>query len=275
VSVAIRPITTHADYRQVEQLQRDVWSLPELEVVPLHVLITAAKNGGLLLGAFDGDRLAGFVFGFPGLTPQGALKHCSHMAGVHPAYRDRGLGYSLKLAQRDHVLAQGIDLITWTFDPLEARNATLNFHKLGAVCNTYLRNLYGEMRDGLNAGLPSDRFLVQWWIGPPPPSNSPLEGGRAGSSELSAVLTAHPVLSGPPPSEGGAGGGLIAVPTNFQALKTADITQARDLRLQTRALFEAAFAAGYWVTDFLVDREKGYYVLQSDRLDLSRKKGPI
>ena len=184
----IRPLSTHGEIRAVEQLQREVWDLPDVEVVPLHVLITAAKNGGLLLGAFDDERLVGFVFGFPGLTSDGKLKHCSHMAGVHPAYRDRGLGYSLKLAQRDHVLAQGIDLITWTFDPLETRNATLNFHKLGAVCNTYIPNLYGEMRDGLNAGLPSDRFQVDWWIASErvaqrlagePPSNSPLRGGRA------------------------------------------------------------------------------------------------
>ena len=164
MSITIRPIETHAEYHALEQLQRDVWTLPDVEVVPLHVLLTAAKNGGLLLGAFDGERLVGFVFGFPGLTPEGRLKHCSHMAGVHPDYRDRGLGYSLKLAQREHVLAQGIDLITWTFDPLETRNASLNFHKLGAVCNTYIPNLYGEMRDGLNAGLPSDRFQVDWWI---------------------------------------------------------------------------------------------------------------
>ena len=158
----IRPVSEQAEYLATERLQSEVWNLPDVEIVPLHVLVTAAKNGGLLLGAFDGDRLAGFVFGFPGLTADGRLKHCSHMAGVHPDYRDQNLGYRLKLAQREVVLSQGIDLITWTFDPLEARNAWLNFHKLGAVCNTYLRNVYGDMRDGLNAGLPSDRLQVEW-----------------------------------------------------------------------------------------------------------------
>ena len=206
-----------------------MWDLPDVEVVPLHVLITAAKNGGLLLGAFDGETLAGFVFGFPGLTPDGKLKHCSHMAGVHPAYRDRGLGYSLKLAQRLHVLAQGIDLITWTFDPLETRNATLNFHKLGAICNTYLPNLYGEMHNGLNAGLPSDRFQVDWWIASErvaqrlqPPSNSPLGGGRAGPATpvLANITSALPF--DPPPSEGGVGGGRAGPKTPV----LADITSA-------------------------------------------------
>ena len=192
------------------------------------------------------------------------------MAGVHPDYRDRGLGYSLKLAQREHVLAQGIDLITWTFDPLETRNATLNFHKLGAVCNTYIPNLYGEMRDGLNAGLPSDRFQVDWWIASErvaqrlagtPLQLPPRGGGPERIADLVDIAAALP--SDPPPSEGGAGGGLIAIPTDFQSLKAADIEQARALRLRTRSLFEAAFASGYCVTDFFVDGEQGYYLIES------------
>ena len=190
--IVIRPLTTHAEIFAVEQLQRDAWGVPEVDVVPLHMLITPPRHGGLLLGAFDGDRLAGFVFGFLGLTADGRLKHCSHMAGVHPDYRDHGVGYHLKLAQRDHVLAQGLDLITWTFDPLETRNAWLNFHKLGVICHTYIRNLYGAMRATINAGPPSDRFEVEWWIRSQrvverlgvgeisPSSNSSLGGRRAG-----------------------------------------------------------------------------------------------
>jgi predicted GNAT superfamily acetyltransferase len=190
--IIIRPLTTHDELLAVEQLQRDAWGVPDIDVVPLHMLITPPRHGGLLLGAFDGDRLAGFVFGFLGLTPDGRLKHCSHMAGVHPDYRDHGVGYSLKLAQRDHVLAQGLDLVTWTFDPLETRNAWLNFHKLGVICNTYIRNLYGAMRAAINAGPPSDRFEVEWWIRSErvverlatgemsPSSNSSLGGRRAG-----------------------------------------------------------------------------------------------
>jgi chorismate synthase len=162
--ITIHPLTTHDELLAVEQLQRDAWGVPEVDVVPLHMLITPPRHGGLLLGAFDGDRLAGFVFGFLGLTADGRLKHCSHMAGVHPDYRGHGVGYQLKLAQRQHVLAQGLDLITWTFDPLETRNAQLNFHKLGAVCHTYIRNLYGAMRAAINVGPPSDRFEVEWWI---------------------------------------------------------------------------------------------------------------
>ena len=167
--IEIRLVQGDAEYLAVEEVQRLAWGLAEVEVVPTHLLITAQKNGGLVLGAFEpqadgGQRMVGFVFGFAGLTGTGRLKHCSHMAGVVPERQGRNIGYRLKLAQREQVLALGIDLVTWTFDPLESRNARLNFHKLGVVCNTYLRHLYGAMRDELNAGLVSDRFQVDWHI---------------------------------------------------------------------------------------------------------------
>ena len=122
---------------------------------------------GCVLGAFEEEQLVGFVFGFPGLEtlPDGPHpKHCSHMLGVLDSHRDSGLGFALKRAQWQMVRHQGLDHVTWTYDPLLSRNAHLNIAKLGAVCNTYLRSQYGDMRDGLNAGLPSDRFQVDWWI---------------------------------------------------------------------------------------------------------------
>ena len=136
-----------------------------LEVLPVHLMVAVPRNGGLLLGAFDGDDLVGYVFGFPGITAGGKLKHCSHMMGVAPGCQVRGIGYQLKLAQREHLLARGCDLVTWTYDPLASRNAYLNLAKLGVVCRTYLQDYYGPMTDGLNAGLPADRLQVDWWIG--------------------------------------------------------------------------------------------------------------
>ena len=125
-------------------MQRQVWPGTDLDVVPLHLLTTVAHNGGLVLGAFHGDRMVGFLLGFLG-TDEGQpnrpalarLKHCSHMLGVLPEYRGQHIGYQLKLAQRDYVSVQGVRLITWTYDPLESRNARLNIARLGAVCNTY------------------------------------------------------------------------------------------------------------------------------------------
>src|ERR1044071_3147953 len=198
----IRLLESPKDMPAVEALQRDVWPGSETDVVPAHMLITAVHNGGLVVGAFTEDQLVGFVFGFPGIefTPDGPRpKHCSHMLGIHSEQRDSGIGFALKRAQwqmvrhqgLDHrtwtygpllsrnanlnitkraqwqmVGHQGLDHITWTSDPLLSRNAYLNIAKLAAVCNTYRRSEYGDMRDGLNAGLPSDRFMVNWWIHP-------------------------------------------------------------------------------------------------------------
>ena len=268
--ITIRPLTTHEEILAVEQLQRDAWGVPDVDVVPLHMLITPPRHGGLLLGAFDGERLAGFVFGFLGLTAGGQLKHCSHMAGVHPDYRNQGVGYHLKLAQREHVLAQGLDLVTWTFDPLETRNGQLNFHKLGAICNTYIRNLYGAMRAAINAGPPSDRFEVQWWIRSEhvverlrqnalsPSSISSHGGRRAGGAAgpLSPRETAQRGVRGDRI--------FVEVPANFQAIKATDMDLALHWRMATRQLFEDAFAQGYVAVDLVRTNDTLAYVLKRE-----------
>jgi predicted GNAT superfamily acetyltransferase len=279
MSIKIRPIQTHQEYRAVEQLQRDAWGLQEVEIVPDHLLITVHKNGGLVLGAFDapaggeGEQLVGFVLGFAGLSPSGQLKHCSHMNGVKPSHQNQDLGHRLKLAQRDHVLAQGIELITWTFDPLESRNAALNFRKLGATCQTYLPDVYGSMRDALNVDLPSDRFQVDWHIASAHVAER-LSGDRT-SPSLSALsaegdLPANPPLPGDPPRPAETTRTiqgertLIHIPAQFQALKAADMELARAWRLHTRALFQAAFGAGYVVTDLLFEAGQSCYLLEKD-----------
>jgi predicted GNAT superfamily acetyltransferase len=161
-----------------------------IEPVPTHVLITLAKNGGLVLGAYAEDGppetngMVGFIVGWlatppyppePGQTPH--LKHCSHIAGVLPDFQGRGAGVLLKLAQREEVLAQRItNHVTWTYDPLYRVNGALNIHRLGAVCTTYLRDVYGQMDDALNAGAPTDRLGVARGVtcpGPIPSRNGP------------------------------------------------------------------------------------------------------
>jgi len=266
MKIEVRPIVTATEYVALEELQREIWGAPELEVIPYHVLLTVQKNGGILLGAFsDTDHLVGFVFGFAGITSSGRLKHCSHVAGVTPKYQDQDIGYRLKLAQRQHALAQGIDLITWTFDPLESRNARFNFHKLGAICNRYFRNLYGEMRDELNAGLPSDRFEVDWEI-ESERVNARLE--RAVSAALPSAPLVNPAMSGVllrPAEETLPLAGeriLIQIPAHFQQLKAADRSLALAWRLHTRQLFEDAFAAGYTASDLLVENGQSFYLLE-------------
>jgi predicted GNAT superfamily acetyltransferase len=263
----------------VEELQRLVWLGSETDVVPAHLLLAAVHNGGLVLGAYAPEvdaaaavatQLVGFVFGFPGLyrTPDGPRpKHASHLLGVRPDFRNRGLGFALKRAQWQMIRHQGLDLITWTFDPLLSRNAYLNITQLGAVCNTYRREEYGNMRDSLNAGLASDRFQVDWWI------NTKRVQRRLGRQVRLQLDLAHVLATGarilnpsqssrqgfPAPGDKGIeipeGGAepilLVEIPADFQAIREHEPELAQSWRITTRHLFEGLFAAGYLVTELI------------------------
>ena len=283
----IKLLESPEDMSLVEALQRAVWEGSETDVVPAHVFITAVHNGGFVIGAFDNHQLIGFVFGFPGLesTPDGPRpKHCSHMMGIHPKYRDSGVGFALKRAQWQMVRHQGLDHITWTYDPLLSRNARLNIAKLGAVCNTYRRSEYGDMRDGLNAGLPSDRFQVDWWIntrrvdrrlGKRP--RRPLKLDNFSKADLQPLYSVHASRQTGdwlrPPEHFSPLKGHIAlaeIPANFIALKDADFSLARDWRFFSREVFETAFAEGYIVTDFVFDQGRSFYVLSNGESTLEQ-----
>ena len=272
----IKVLETPDDMPAVEALQRAVWPGSETDVVPAHMLITAVHNGGLLVGAFVNEQLVGFVFGFPGIefTPDGPRpKHCSHMMGIHPAQRDSGIGFALKRAQWQMVRHQGLDHVTWTYDPLLSRNAYLNIAKLGAVCNTYRRSEYGDMRDGLNAGLPSDRFLADWWINTrrvdrrlSKRARRPLRLDDFSKAELQPLYELQlrtDRLPRPPEHVSPLNGNLTLaeIPSDFNTLKDTDFSLARDWRFFTREVFETAFAGGYIVTDFIYDQSRSFYVL--------------
>jgi len=275
MSLDIRPLATIDEVRACEELQFEVWRMPDYrEVVPLHMMVAVAKGGGLLLGAFDGGELLGFVFGFPGLTAAGRLKHYSHMLAVRPDAQGRGIGRRLKLAQRQAILDRGLDLITWTYDPLEARNAFLNLARLGVVCRTYIRDLYGAMADGLNAGLPTDRFEVEWWLASPRVAQRLAGEGGPSSDGLPAANAARPAggLLRPGRLELALDAPLIRVevPADYQAIKAGAPSLALEWRLATRQLFETYFSAGYTAVDF-VSRGAGearrcYYLLAREEM---------
>lgn len=281
--VVIRPLSSVQEMEQAEDLQRAVWPGSETDIVPAHLLLTIAANGGLVLGALKGDRLVGYVMGFlgtdqesPDRVAMARLKHCSHQVGVHPDYRGHGLAVELKRAQRETLVRQGIRLATWTFDPLMSVNAYLNIHRLGSVCQIYKREIYGEMRDGLNKGLPSDRFQVDWWL----TSNrveSRLEGTRppldlanylsAGAQKLNSAGLADDNLPRPGDVIEDPSGNLVLVeiPPDFLEVKRRDMGLASEWRMLTRSIFESAFEAGYVATDFVYLKgeqyPRSYYVL--------------
>lgn len=278
--IQLRILETPTELVAVEDLQRLCWLGGETEVVPVHMLRSVVHNGGFVIGAYSADRLVGFVFGYPGIqqTPEGPqLIHASHMAGVHPEFRDAGLGYRLKRAQWQMVRRQGVERIVWTYDPLQSRNANLNISKLGAVCSTYLPNYYGEMHDGINLGVPSDRFEVDWWVntnrvkrrmGRKPPQKLDLAHYlNAGSEFANASQINKDGLITPLPSTPSGSNNpwrLIEFPSDILALKAADLALAVDWYLHIRALFSDLFAQGYLVTDFVYlsgTQPRSFYVL--------------
>jgi predicted GNAT superfamily acetyltransferase len=276
--ISIRALKDAAEFYQCKELQRRVWGMEDLSVVPLHLLLTAQKNGGLVLGAFDEQgAMVGFVFGFLGMTDQGQVKHCSHMAGVLPEYQGQQIGYRLKLAQREHVLAQGLDLATWTYDPLEGTNASLNIGKLGVICRTYLPDVYGDTGIQLHLGLPTDRFEIEWWVRSRRVEerlesrhgkltlDKALDMGakRANRTEFDERGLLRSEIDNRAP---GAEAILIEIPADFQALKSADMGLAREWRAQTREILEDCFGAGYVATEFISEvqegRRRNFYLLQ-------------
>jgi predicted GNAT superfamily acetyltransferase len=252
-TVQVRQVESHADYAACEEISRYVWGVAERNIVPRELLLTMQLNGGLVHGAFLADgRLVGFCFGFAGVR-DGRLRLCSHQLGVLTDFRGAGIGVALKQAQRRDALRLGYELISWTFDPLEARNAYLNLRRLGCIARIYDPNHYGEMEDELNQGLPSDRLEAEWWIRG--------EKRAAGDQRPLAILsigTRGEPQPGPDRLDP-ARLALIRVPADFQSLKRRDPTLALEWRMQSRAAFEAALAAGLVAVDFL---REGAYLLQ-------------
>src|ERR1700736_3934811 len=249
--VEIRLVRTHDEFAACEAMSRDIWGAAERNVVPRELLLTMQHNGGLVHGAFlPTGRLVGFCFAFLGVR-DGQLRLCSHQLGVLPEFRGTGIGIALKQAQRYDALRLGYELVTWTFDPLEARNAYINLHRLGCIARLYDRDHYGLMEDELNRGLPSDRFEAEWWL-----------------RRAKPVLAADPVMMLRMGADGGPGrephdlsaqrAVLITVPTDFQGVNGASLERALRWRMESRAAFEAALAAGLIAVDF---RREGTYVM--------------
>lgn len=162
-ALTIRPCKGLPEMRACVELQKEVWSFTDIELVPLRMFVVAEKIGGQVIGAFDAADLVGFAFAIPGARNRHSYLH-SHMLGVRRQYRDAGLGRRIKLFQREDALARGFELIEWTYDPLEIKNAYLNLEKLGAISRRYNINQYGITSSPLQAGLPTDRLIAEWWI---------------------------------------------------------------------------------------------------------------
>jgi predicted GNAT superfamily acetyltransferase len=257
-AIVFRDIKQLSEMREVERLQKIVWGVEDLDILPALAMRPLIEIGGILIGAFDKDRMVGFVFGFPGRHDHENIIH-SDMLGVLPEYRSFSLGFRLKLAQRERALAMGIETITWTFDPLRARNARLNFSRLGVTANRYEVDYYGETSSSLHR-LGTDRLWVTWELNSERVVQRTQQHSDAGPfpSENNTILAARGELREPRLDLNlNRDTALIEIPTDFDELLTGQPAIAQQWRLATREAFTKALSAGYVVKDFILEPEAG------------------
>ena len=221
--LTIRKCEALDEMRACFALQKEVWNFSDAELVPVRMFVLAARIGGQVMGAFDGRDLVGFALAIPGIRNGHAYLY-SHMLAVRQQYRNAGLGRKLKLFQRDDALARGFELMEWTFDPLEIKNAYLNIEKLGAIARRYNVNQYGITTSPLQGGLPTDRLVAEWWMKSRRVETA-LNGGKRADFEARTT---------------------IDVPGDVYTWKAAETTRARALEVQTknREKLSKAFAEG-------------------------------
>ncbi len=228
-------------------------------------MIAAQRHSGLVLGAYDGTRMVGLLFGFTAFH-KGKPYHYSHITGVAREYQSKGVGYRLKLAQRKFVMGWGMDLVKWTFDPLQAGNAYFNIGKLGAVCRTYIRNLYGGLNDSINRGRMTERFEAEWWLRSDRVKGRVEErGGKLPVGDL--LKQGVPIVNQTERMEGGIRRPLrvrlglkdprllVEIPESIVRVRDFDMEASRVWTKSFRRVFEHYFARGYVATDVVLKRE--------------------
>jgi predicted GNAT superfamily acetyltransferase len=220
--MTIRPLTEIAEFNQCVELQREIWGMPDAELLPSRIYVVQNLIGGLVLGAFDGDLMIGFLNAMPGVREGMPYWHSLTLA-IRRDYWNSGTGSRLKLAQREFAKERGIKLIQWTFDPLQSKNAHLNINKLGAIVRRYYVNVFGSPASTLDQGLDSDRLIAEWWIDRP-------------RFDMKADVR------------------RLFIPADIQSLKKQSLKSAQDIQLRVREQFmknleDDYFAAGFERTD--------------------------
>lgn len=263
--VSLQKIDTIEQLEEMARLEAEIWGT---DPIPTHQTLTAAKNGGIIIGAFVDGKMVGFVYSFPGYQ-NGQIYLCSHMMGIAKPFRDQGIGYMLKMKQAQEAIKKGYRMIRWTYDPLQSRNGYLNIAKLGAICSQYVENCYGKMDDALNKHLPSDRFVVEWllesrylqersrffskiaWA----PENVALHWKQNNNGDPVPIYKEEFVIHDRPFL-------LVPVPLQFQRLIEADHALALDWRYKTRDVFVRLFREGWAVAHIVRNDDEPvlYYV---------------
>ena len=238
LAIEIRALTQLAEFARCVELQIAVWGYSDGDVIPRRMFVVAERIGGQVLGGFADGVMIGFAMGLPGYRDGMAYLH-SHMLAVLPEFRNAGLGRSLKLAQREDAMARGFDLMEWTFDPLEIKNAHLNLHRLGAICRRYQRDFYGPSSSPLQGGLPTDRLYAEWWLR---------------SEHVERSLRGEAIVSD--------GADRILVPAEIYSWKLDGEAKARETQRVTRERLLGAFGQGLSAVGYERDEAgNGSYVM--------------
>jgi predicted GNAT superfamily acetyltransferase len=228
------------EFAEAVRLQQTIWGFDDIEMLPLRSFVVYEKIGGQLFGAYHGDEMVAFLIAVPGIKPGPRPYLHSHMLGVLPAWRNAGIGRRLKLRQRQEALERRIELIEWTFDPLELKNAFFNLERLGAVVRQYAENQYGVTASPLHGGLPTDRCIAEWWID---------------SQRVRAVLAGETVVRRVEER--------IVFPADIARIRSQDPGRAREIQKTNGEKFQHAFARGLAVTGFERSQTEGTYLLES------------
>ena len=244
-AIEVRVLDTHEAFQATLAVQVGVWKFSGIDQIPPRILSVAKYIGGLVLGAYDGEKMIGFSFALPGGKTGGSRYWHSHMTGVLGEYQNRGIGRMLKLKQRQEALAAGVSLIEWFFDPLEIRNAHFNIERLGTIARTFLPNQYGITSSPLHGGMPTDRLVAEWRLASP------------------RVLAIH---SGPEPKPAPAPAPrrvekTIEIPAQISHLRSSDQREAKAIQRRVREQFQEYFRMGLAVTGYQRGGEGGRFEL--------------
>lgn len=237
--ISVRQLFNLDEFEEVVALQKTIWGFADSELLPVRFLVVVSKIGGHVFGAFDGDRMVGFCFALPGVKTGGRAYLHSHMLGVLPGYHNLGIGRRLKLVQRDDAMARGIQLIEWTFDPMELKNAFFNIERLGAIVRRYSENQYGLTASPLHGGLPTDRCIAEWWLDSYRVRKA-IAGERSERREIER----------------------ISYPLDIAEIRANQRDRAREIQAANAQKFLDAFSRGLAVTGFERGQAESSYLLE-------------
>jgi predicted GNAT superfamily acetyltransferase len=274
-SIGIRDLETIRDIEAVLRLEKEVWDFEDVDVTPLTLAVAMKAAGSILVGAFDGSELVGFAFAFPSLE-HGRVGFHSHTLAVRPSYQSLGLGYRLKLAQRQRALALGIKEVSWTFDPLRSRNAHLNFSRLGVVSDSYKVNFYGVQTTSPLHTNSTDRFWVTWHLADTRVEER-IKGKDFRPEIIDALAHVEPLVrfnGDGKPAEGVLASALsrqrvaIEIPGDMDRIERDQQDLGRQWRMATRRAFSESLKAGFIVKEFCRfirgQQGPGAYLLEKD-----------